>query len=113
MSEECEEKLGKIEHVYFGFGGYQEAITGLWLTFSMKGSGVSSGISGAWNSEPDKYCKWTKEDQIKQNGEMINNVVDILKKAKVDRVDKLKNVPVKLFFEGNLLKKWEILEEVL
>jgi hypothetical protein len=40
-------------------------------------------------------------------------VSKLLKEAKVDSVDKLKGKPVEVTFEGNTLKSWRILTEVL
>jgi hypothetical protein len=38
----------------------------------------------------------------------------LLKEAKVDSVGKLKDIPVEVtFFEGNILKEWRVLTEVL
>jgi hypothetical protein len=37
----------------------------------------------------------------------------LLKQAKIHEVSDLKNVPIEMEFEDNLLKSWRILEEVL
>jgi hypothetical protein len=40
-------------------------------------------------------------------------VSKLLKEAKVNSVDKLKGIPVEVTFDGNILKDWRILTEVL
>jgi hypothetical protein len=40
-------------------------------------------------------------------------VSKLLKDAKVDAVQKLQGIPVEVTFDGNLLKEWRILTEVL
>jgi hypothetical protein len=57
--------------------------------------------------------KWTEEDRSKGIDETIRFVSKLLKDAKVDSVDKLKNIPVEVTFEGMMLKEWRILTEVL
>jgi hypothetical protein len=37
----------------------------------------------------------------------------LLNEAKVSSVDKLKGIPVEVTFDGNMLKEWRILTEVL
>jgi hypothetical protein len=57
--------------------------------------------------------KWTEEDRTKSIDESIRFISKLLKEAKVDSVDKLKNIPVEVTFEGMMLKEWRILTEVL
>ena len=42
-----EKLLGKIDNAYFGLGGYQDVMPGLYLSFSMGGCGVGT-----------SYCAW-------------------------------------------------------
>jgi hypothetical protein len=44
---------------------------------------------------------------------MVERIDKILTDAKVYSVDKLKGKPVELTFDGNMLKEWRILTEVL
>ena len=44
-------ELGKISSVYFGHGGYQDAMLGIHFSFSMNSSGVC-GTKSAWDAEP-------------------------------------------------------------
>ncbi len=110
-----DKKLGKIESVYFGIGGYQDAMIGIHLSFAFSGSGVCDSRC-AWDAEKIKWsknCKWTEEDRDKQYADIMRYVSELLNQAKVDRVEKLKGVPVEVTFEGNILKEWRILTEVL
>jgi len=110
-----EKKLGKIEAVKFGIGGYQDAMIGLHVTLGNNGWGVVDSRS-AWDAETIKWsksCKWTEADRDKQYAELLRYVSKLLKDAKVDSVDKLKGVPVEVTFDGNMLKEWRVLTEVL
>ncbi len=110
-----EKKLGKIESVRFGHGGYQDACIGLSVTLGNGSWGVGD-FKGAWDPEMIKRSdstQWTEEDRSKGIDETIRLVSKLLKDAKVDSVDKLKNIPVEVTFEGMMLKEWRILTEVL
>ena len=105
-------ELGKIQSARFGYGGYQDAMIGLSLTFGGKGWGCGH-FDGAWAIERDDYAKWTEQDRIDQLGQTVMNLNDILRKAKVQEVSKLKGIPIECTFEDMNLKSWRILEEVL
>ena len=110
-----EKKLGKIESVKFGIGGYQDAMIGLHVTLGNKGWGVSDSRS-AWDAETitwSEHCKWTEAERNDTYAKLVRYVSKLLKDAKVDSVDKLKGIPVEVTFDGNLLKEWRILTEVL
>ena len=110
-----EKKLGKIETVRFGIGGYQDACIGLHVSLSMQSSGVADSKS-AWDANKIKHsehCKWTEEDRSKQYDEIMRYLSDLLHKAKVNTVDQLKGIPVEATFEGVTFKEWRILDEVL
>lgn len=111
-----EKKLGKIESVSFGLGGYQGAMLGLHVTLSV-GVGVFVGDSRAnWDAEQIKWTEhtqWSEEDRDGWYSEIMRYVSSLLKDAKVDTVDKLKGKPVEVTFDGNTLKEWRILTEVL
>ena len=107
------EQLGKIKSVKFGAVGYQECQFGLSLTLGGEGWGVCSDICGGWDTERSEYAKWSEEDRIKAHGEMCVKVSQLLKDAKVDDVSKLIGKPVKCYFQGLALERFEILKEVL
>lgn len=110
-----EKKLGKIENVSFGIGGYQDCMLGLQVTLGDNGWGVVDNRT-AWDAERISWsenCKWTEEDRDKQYSEIMRYLSKLLKDAKVDSVDKLKGIPVEVTFDGNMLKEWRVLTEVL
>ena len=110
-----EKKLGKIESVSFGLGGHQGAMIGLHVTLSSGGWGVSDSRAH-WDSERIKWSentKWSEEDRDGWYTEIMRYVSKLLKDAKVDSVDQLKGKPVEVTVDGNLLKEWRILTEVL
>jgi hypothetical protein len=110
-----ETKLGKIEKVSFGLGGYQGCMLGISFTLGNGSWGVGD-FKGNWDAEQIKWTehtKWTEEDRSKSYDETMRYVSKLLKEAKVDSVDKLKDKPIEATFDGNVLKEWRILTEVL
>lgn len=108
-------KLGKIESVKFGVGGYGDAMIGLHVTLSGGGWGVADSKAN-WDAEMIKCtsnCQWTEEDRDRQYAEILRFLSKLLCQAKVNSVDKLKGIPIEATFDGNLLKEWRILTEVL
>ncbi len=105
-------ELGQIRRAKFGFGGYQDAMIGLTLEFGGQAWGTSH-FDGAWSIKRSEYCQWTEEDRIRQLGESVMRLKDILAKAKCNSVDGLVGKPVEVIFEGNMLKSFRLLEEVL
>jgi hypothetical protein len=108
-------KLGKIKNVKFGIGGYQDAMIGLHVTLGSDSWGVEDSCS-AWDAESIKWSEnsnWTEDDRDKQYAEILRYLSKLLKDAKVDSVDRLKGIPVEVTFDGNMLKKWRVLTEVL
>lgn len=104
-------ELGKITSVHFGFGGYQDAMFG--ISFGLGGD--SWGVSDFWGewAERPEYAKWTIEDQNKKFAEVTKKIHQLLLDAKVETIDKLKNKPIEVTFDGTALKSWRILTEVL
>ena len=110
-----EKRLGKIESVSFGLGGYQGAKLGLHVTLGDGSWGVGDSRAN-WDAEQIKWSehsKWSEEDRDVWYAEIMRYVSKLLKDAKVDSVDKLKGKPVEVTFYGNTLKEWRILTEVL
>lgn len=110
-----EKKLGKIERVQFGHGGYQECMLGLSVTLS-DGSWSVQDFTGNWDAERIKHTEhtqWTEEDRNKGYSDTMRFLSKLLKEAKVNGVDRLKGIPVECTFDGNMLKEWRILTEVL
>jgi hypothetical protein len=110
-----EKRLGKIEDVHFGLGGYQGAMLGLHVTLGDGSWGVGDSRAN-WDSEQIKWTEhtqWSEEDRNVWYAEIMKYVSKLLKDAKVDSVEKLKGKPVEVTFNGNTLKEWRILTEVL
>ena len=97
-----EKMLGKIQSVGFG---YQEYLFGLTLTLGGDGWGTCTGkqYNPVYKNEAEEL------HSIK----MLSDVQELLKDAKVDTVDKLKDKPVEAVFDGCMLKSFRILTEVL
>jgi hypothetical protein len=116
MSTTIKKEIGKITNVSYGFGGYQDAMFGVSFSFGSDKTGWGCGdFKGAWGPgiTVDKYTKWTEADRSRINDETTRFIADIMVKAKVRDIQSLKGVPVEVTFEGNCLKSWRILEEVI
>jgi hypothetical protein len=107
-----EEKLAKIERASFGMGGYQDAMIGISFTLSGQGWGTND-FWGYWALKRSEYCKWSEEDRLKDLGKTVLRIRELLKDSKKDSVEGLVGVPVMVKFEGNMLKEWRILTEVI
>ena len=107
-----ETKLGKIEDVFFGYGGYQKVMIGFNFVFTGKGWSTVD-FWGSWSGDPSPDAKWTKEDRNLFLGESLIKVENLMVKAKVKKLEELNGVPVEITFDGNMLKSWRILTEVV
>lgn len=105
-------EIGWIRSAAFGQGGYQDAQLGLSLDFMGDGWGVSDFI-GYWDREPDKHCKWTKEDQDHGFAKAVRKLGETLALAGKQSVADLAGTPVEVEFENNTLKGWRVLTEVI
>ena len=78
-------RLGKIETVFFGHGGYQDGMIGLHFTFSGGSCGVSWS-EDAWDSEMVKWsenCEWTEESRDKQHSDIVRKLSLYLKQEDI------------------------------
>lgn len=110
-----EKKLGKIESIKLGLGGYQDSMIGLTIHLSGDSWDVKD-FKGTWDAEIiecSKHCKWTEEDRNKTYSETIRFISKLLEESKVDDLDKLKGMPVEVTFDENKLKEWRVLKEVI
>jgi hypothetical protein len=113
---ETEKYLGKIKSVSFGIGGYQEAEFGISFELSFNGCSRANSFKGFWDYsmiEWSRHCRWTEEERTKAFADMVKYISGLLKDAKVKMVDELKNIPVEIESEGDSLKGFRILTEVL
>lgn len=64
---------------------------------------------------PEWYerSSFTPTERIMILGRAVDEIYRHMKKAKVTRLQDLKNKPVEMIFENHVLKSWRILEEVL
>ena len=108
-------RLGKIQSISFGLGGYRDCCIGLHITLEGKGWGTCTS-KDAWDKNLIKWsqsCKWTEEERRESYADIMCYISDLLHTAKKTSVDQLRGVPVEAIFENNILKSWRILEEVL
>lgn len=110
-----EKKLGKILDVKFGLGGYQDSMLGIWFTLGTDGWGVGDG-RGFWDPElidRSKNTEWSEKERDENFSKIMRYTSKLLKEAKVGSIEKLKNKPIEVTFDGNVLKEWRILSEVI
>jgi len=109
-----ENKLGKIRKIGFGYGGYQDAMFGLSLEFSF-GSGRVADFKGSWgvDMKPSEHAEWDEAVRSRIFDETMRFINQMLIEAKKRDISELVNVPVEVTFEGNVLKSWRILTEVI
>lgn len=105
-------ELGKIVSASFGMGGYQDCMIGLNLTFGGKGWGVCK-FYGSWAIERSEYAKWSEDERVREVGSAGMKLAELLQKTNKRDVSQLAGTPVEVTFEGNELKAWRLLEEVL
>ena len=105
-------ELGCIQHASFGWGGYDDAMIGLSITLGGEAWGCGD-FKGAWGIERSNYAKWSEEDRLRELGEACMFLRDLLRTAGVKTVGDLIGIPIEATFEGNLLKSWRVLGEVL
>lgn len=104
-------KIGKIESVKLGFGGYQNVMFGLTISFSdAEGSFYVEEFIGTWSYDPPERAEWTKESQGKIFADVMFKIIEICKKANVDDFTKLQGCPVEICLNGDRLNSWRILE---
>lgn len=107
--------LGKIKTVTFGHGGYQGCCIGINFELGGEHWGVGAGMT-AWDANLIKHtehCKWTEADRNQEYVDIMRYVSDLLRDAKVSDIAKLQGIPIEATFDGNMLKGWRVLKEVL
>jgi hypothetical protein len=111
LERDVRKELGKIKSARFGYGGYQECQFGLSVDMGGEGWGVGN-FKGFWATSSEG-TKWTESDRSNAYAETMRFLKDLLDDAEVTSVDQLKGKPVEVEFDGNMLKDWRILKEVL
>lgn len=110
-----EKKLGKIQKIRFGHGGYQGSMLGLSVTLYAEGWCVDD-FKGAYDPEIvtiGPSTQWTEEDREKDFINTMRLISKLLKDSKVHSVEQLRDKPVEVTFKDGLLKEWRILTEVI
>ncbi len=112
-----DKELGKIKEVTFGRCGYQNQQIGLRIVFSGDGWGVGGGTKRMpWDPssiEPTENSEWIEEERTDMMADIVREVSQILDDADVGHISELEGVPVECEFEGQQLKGWRVLTEVL
>ncbi len=104
--------LGKISHIEMGIGGHNEDMFGITFSLEWEGSGTQD-FWGTWSLKRPEYAKWTEEERIRLLGEMCMRVVKLLQDAKKYNIADLRGIPIEITTEGNILRSWRVLTEVL
>lgn len=108
-----EKHLGKIASVRLGKGGYQDAMFGFTFQLSFdKNSGIGD-FWGSWNSEPDKYAKWTNDQRLDFQLKCFERFRKLMISAKANDIRELEGKPIEVTIDDMKLHSWRILEEVL
>ena len=106
-------RIGKIQGISFGFGGYDDAMIGVSVTLvSDKECWGVGDFKGTWATRSDG-AEWTLADQTRIWGETVAWVRDLLRDAKKQELKDLVGTPVEVTFEDNTLKAWRVLTEVV
>jgi len=94
-------------------GGYQDAMIGLSLSFMGKSSWGCSTFIGGWATKRSDYTKWTEGERRETLADAVWKLKEVLEAAGKNHVGELEGTPVECTFEGNMLKDWRILTEVI
>lgn len=108
-------QLGKINSIRVGFGGYQDCCFGVSFDLGSEAWGVGD-FWGDWSPSMmprSDHAKWTEEDRKNGIADAMFKLDALLKAAKVSDVTNLVGKPIEATFDGNLLKSWRLLTEVL
>lgn len=104
-------RLGRIDSITLGAGGYDDAMFG--VTFRFGGEDLCVGDFWGYWASLSEGAKWTRANQIDALGKMCLKLNDLMRQAKVKSFADLKGVPVEVTFDGQVLRSWRILREVI
>lgn len=108
-----ENRLGKIEKVSFGI---QSSRLGLHVTLSSSEGWGTQTSKCLWDFREVKHTEhsqWTEQGRDDEAIILMRYVSKLLKEAKVTDINKLVGIPIEATFDGNTLKSWRILTEVI
>ncbi len=101
-------ELGKIKSIDIHL---EDGLLGMVAVLS--GVGWRVDTSATKRFEWSKNCQWTIQDRNKTFVEIWARIHQLLADAKCRYLSDLVGVPIEAEFDGNLLKSWRILTEVL
>lgn len=110
--EKLSKHLGKISNIKFGIGGYQDSQFGVSIQFNFSEYYISM-FKGYWTADPNRHCKWTKQDQATGFADTMFFLRDLMVKAKVNDFNQLKGIPVEITLNNQSYHSFRILTEVL
>lgn len=111
-----EKRLGKLSNVRFGRCGYQDSCLGLSVTLGEGELWEFSDNKSFWDYNSvncSDIATWTEEDRSKSFVSIMQFISNLLKEAKVSSIQELNGTPIEATFNGNILKGWRVLTEVL
>ena len=109
------QRFGKITNVYLGIGGYQDYEFGVYFDLGGDGWGCSSWM-GTWSPGLRKHKpgdQWDESNRDETFSKLCRHIDELLNQAKVTKLDQLIGKPIIATFDGNLLKRWRLLTEVI
>ena len=104
--------LGKIESIFFGV---IDGRFGIWFTFKADGWSVQDNNT-TWDPgsvDVTEGTRWTEDERASQLSDIMYKISRLLKDAAVSDINELKNTPVEITLEGNMIKDWRVLTEVI
>jgi hypothetical protein len=105
-----QQKLGKIAKAAYGLSDGQSKF-GLSVTLAFDGSMVDD-FKGRYTVRPP-HAQYSQESYDQGIVDDRNELARLLIEAKASNVQDLVGKPVEITLEGNLLRSWRILTEVL
>lgn len=98
---------------HLGKGGYQDAMFGITFHFRFDGNSGIGDFWCGWNSEPDKYAKWTNLERLAHLSNCFERFRRLMNDAKASDIRELEGKPVEVTLDDMKLHSWRILTEVL
>ena len=106
-------ELGKIKSVRFGYGGYGDSQFGLSLTLASGCSCVNTGHQEWGLDISSRGTEWDEAARDENFALIMRKTNQLMIDAKVKEVHELVGIPIEIEWDGNSLKDWRILTEVL
>lgn len=108
-------ELGKIEKAELVTnGGYGDGMFGIRFELRSGGTGVGD-FWGYWGThvQPGNNSKWTEENRASSRSDVFLRLETVMRNANVKNFNELKGVPIEITYQGNMLKSWRVLTEVV